>query len=59
MKIKMHNMRAVSFSFIWGLTENHSLEYASQVALRHCSEEVREEVSICVILEKGYRQLNT
>lgn len=52
-------MRAVSFSFIWGLTENHSLEYASQVALRHCSEEVREEVSICVILEKGYRQLNT
>ena len=41
------------------LLRNIAQDTASQIGFRHCSEEVRGEVSIFVILEKGYVQLNT
>ena len=51
--IKMHNMRAVSFSFIQGHTEDYSpgesLSESSEKLLRRGG----KEVSIYVILEKG------
>ena len=53
-EIKTH-LRAVSFSFIWGLTVDHTTRYS----LSDSSEEVREEVSIYVILEKRYLQSDT
>ena len=39
--------------FIQCLPEDYSLETASQIVLRMCSEEVGGEVSTCVILAKG------
>lgn len=36
----MGNVRAVSFSFTWGLIENYSSVDSVHIALRNCSEEV-------------------
>ena len=52
-KIKTHNVRAVSFSFIWGLTEDYSLGDSLSDVLRDLLREVGGEISICVIFGEG------
>ena len=42
-EIKIHNVRAMSFSLIWGLTKDYSLG-DSLSALRNCSEEVDQYI---------------
>ena len=55
----MHSMRDVSFSLIWGLTE----DYDPGDSVSDGSEELlgrgRGEASVYVILEKGYMQSST
>lgn len=53
-------MKAVSFCLIWGLLRTVAQETASHIALRNCSEDVREEVNIHVIFgEEGpYSQIH-
>ena len=58
-EIKMYNVRALSFSFTWGLTEDYSLETSSQIALRNCSKEVTGEVCTYGILEKWVSATST
>ena len=38
---KRTQCESCEFSYIWGVPEDYSLETASQIALRDCSEEVR------------------
>lgn len=52
-------MRAVSFVFWGDFLRTLAQDTVSQKALRNCSEEVRQEVSISVISEKGYEWSGT
>ena len=58
-EIKMHNMKLRVSVSLRNLLRNIAQDTASQIGFRHCSEEVRGEVSIFVILEKGYVQSST
>ena len=49
-KVKTHNVRAVGFSFIWGLAEDYSLSDSSEELLGRAG----GEVCIHVILAKKY-----
>ena len=52
-KDKKKNAQSCELSFIWGNVRTIAQETASQIALRSYSKEVREKVSIYVILVKG------
>ena len=58
-EIKTHNVRAVSSVLFGDLTGTKARETAYQRALRNCSKEVKGEVSMYVILAKGYVQPST
>ena len=58
-EIKTHNGRAVSFSFIWGLTKDYSLGNVIAVALRNCSKEVGEGYQYICDFGKGVRAIKS
>ena len=58
MFIKSHcvlkNVQSYELTFIWGKIRTGALKRATQIALRNCSEEAEEKVSIYVILVNTY-----
>ena len=53
---KLHDVRAVELSFIWGKMKTRVQETVYQRSLTNCSEEVRGEVSMYVILVRRARR---
>lgn len=51
--VSRHDMKAVIFNFIWGLTMDYILEDSLSDIPFNCFKEVRGEVSTCEILGKG------
>lgn len=58
-EIKTYNGRAVSFSFIWGLTKDYSLGNSIAVALRNCSKDVGEGNQYTCDFGKGVRTIKS